>query len=246
MAPAPRMYHDLARWWPLLSPPSEYLEEAADLLSRLPRGSGSRRTLLELGAGGGSLAAHLKHHYEMTLTDRSAEMLAVSRTANPECEHIQGDMRTLRLHRRFDVVLVHDAIMYAVEPDDVRATLSTAALHCRGGGTVAVLPDYVRETFAAGTDCDGRDAADGRGLRYLEWRWDPDPTDNTYLVDYAFLLRESDGTILVEHDRHTEGLFPRADWLVWFEEAGFITQTALDSSGREIFLGTPRDTVVKP
>lgn len=239
------MYHDLAHWWPLLSPPSEYQDEAADLLGRLPRGSGPRLTMLELGAGGGSLAAHLKHHYEMTLTDRSAEMLAVSRTVNPECEHLQGDMRTLRLHRRFDVVLIHDAIMYAVEPEDVRATLSTAAVHCRPGGTVAVLPDYVRETFAPGADCDGHDAPDGRGLRYLEWRWDPDPADTTYIVDYAFLLRESDGTMFVEHDRHTEGLFPRADWLVWFEEAGFVIRSVLDSSGREIFLGTSRDTVVE-
>ena len=83
-------------------------------------------------------------------------------------------------------------------------------------------------------------AADGRGLRYLEWRWDPDPADNTYLVEYAFLLRESDGSVMVEHDRHTEGLFPRADWLVWFEEAGLTPRTARDAAGREIFLGTPR------
>ena len=193
--------------------------------------------MLELGSGGGSLAAHLKHHYELTLTDLSSEMLAVSRTINPECEHLQGDMRSLRLHRRFDVVLVHDAIMYAVEPADVRATLSTASLHCRPGGTVAVLPDYVRESFAPGTDCDGHDAPDGGGLRYLDWRWDPDPADHTYVVEYAFLLRESDGTVIVEHDSHEEGLFPRADWLLWFEEAGLIPSSALDSSGREIFLG---------
>jgi hypothetical protein len=77
------MYHDLARWWPLLSPPSEYQEEAADLLGSLPRMSGPRLTMLELDAGGGSLAAHLKHHYELTLTDRSAEMLAVSRSSTP-------------------------------------------------------------------------------------------------------------------------------------------------------------------
>jgi SAM-dependent methyltransferase len=230
-----RMYHDLARWWSLLSPPSEYDEEAADLLGRLPPGSSSQPlTMLELGSGGGSLAAHLKHHYRLTLTDISAEMLAVSRAVNPECEHLQGDMRSLRLHRLFDVVLVHDAIMYAA---DVRATLSTASLHCRHGGMVAVLPDYVRETFAPGTDCDGHDAADGRGLRYLEWRWDPDPADDTYVVEYAFLLRESDGTVVVEHDNHEEGLFPRADWLLWFEEAGLIPSSALDSSGREIFLG---------
>lgn len=233
------MYDDLARWWPLLSPPSEYEEEAADLLPRLPKPGGSPPlTLLELGSGGGSLAFHLKQHFRLTLTDLSPAMLAVSQAVNGECEHLQGDMRSLRLDRQFDIVLVHDAIMYATQAGDVQATLQTAAVHCRPGGTVAVLPDYVRETFTPGTDCDGHDAPDGRGFRYLEWRWDPDPADNTYLVDYAFLLREGDGTVTVEHDRHVEGLFARADWLAWFEEAGLPARSWLDSSGREIFVGT--------
>lgn len=30
-----RMYDDLAAWWPLLSPPDEYADEAADFLPRL-------------------------------------------------------------------------------------------------------------------------------------------------------------------------------------------------------------------
>ena len=234
-----RMYHDLAQWWPLLSPPSEYKEEAADLLGRLPTPSGSSPlTLLELGSGGGSLAFHLKRRFRLTLTDLSPAMLAVSRLVNPECEHLPGDMRTLRLDREFDSVLIHDAIMYATEPEDVQASLQTAAVHCRVGGTVAVLPDYIRENFVTGTDCDGHDAPDGTGLRYLEWCWDPDPTDHSYLVEYAFLLRHPDGSVTVEHDRHREGLFARADWLTWFEQAGISAQTALDSSGREIFLGT--------
>jgi len=234
-----KMYDDLARWWPLLSPPSEYDEEAADLLARLPTRPGPPQlTLLELGSGGGSLAFHLKRRFRLTLTDLSPAMLAVSQVFNPDCEHLQGDMRSLRIGRRFDVVLVHDAIMYATTAGDVRATLQTAAVHCRTGGTVAVLPDYVQETFAAGTDCDGQDDIEGRGLRYLEWRWDPDPSDNSYIVEYAFLLRESDGTVTVEHDRHVEGLFARADWLKWFEEAGLSARSWHDSSGRDIFLGT--------
>jgi hypothetical protein len=167
-------------------------------------------------------------------------MLAVSQTVNPESEHLVGDMRSLRLGRQFDVVLIHDAILYATQPRDVQATLRTAAIHCREGGTVAVLPDYVRETFAAEIECDGHDAPDGRGLRYLEWRWDPDPADCTYLVDYAFLLRAGDGTVKVVHDRHVEGLFSRIDWLRWFAEAGLRAERALDSSGREIFVATLR------
>ena len=98
-------YDTLAEWWPLFSPPDHYVEEAADLLERLePLPEPGTATLLELGCGGGSLASHFKRHFMLTLTDRSPSMLAVSRSVNPECEHVVGDMRTLRLGRLFDVV----------------------------------------------------------------------------------------------------------------------------------------------
>ncbi len=236
----PRFYDELAEWWPLFSPPEHYEEEAADLRRRL--GSVTAKpgaTLLELGSGGGSLASHLRPSFTLTLTDRSPGMLAVNRVVNPEAEHIVADMRTLRLDRQFDVVLVHDAIMYATDEADVLATLKTAAAHCRPDGIVAVLPDYVRETFAPGTEHGGEDASDGRGFRYLAWHWDPDPADDTYLVDYAFMLRDADGTVQVVHDRHVEGLFARARWLAWFEDAGLSAVSDLDEWGRDVFLAHP-------
>lgn len=235
----PKLYDSLAGWWPLLSPPAEYEEEAADLLPRLRAGiGGPPPMLLELGSGGGSLAYHLKSYFRMTLTDLSSGMLAVSQVVNPECEHLQGDMRSLRLGRQYDVVLIHDAIMYATDPLDVQSTLRTAATHCRTGGLVVVLPDYVRENFRPATDHGGNDAPDGRGLRYLEWVWDPDPADDTYTVDYAFLLRSSDGAVSVIHDRHIEGLFSRDRWLRWFDEAGIPARSETDPFGREIFVGS--------
>ena len=236
-----RVYEELADWWPLFSPPIHYVEEADDLLKRLGSPArGQAATLLELGSGGGSLASHLAPYFTMTLTDRSPGMLAVNRSVNPGAEHILGDMRTLRLARQFDVVLVHDAIMYATTEADVRATLETAAVHCRPGGTVVVLPDYVRETFEPGTDDGGEDAPDGRGFRYLEWRWDPDPADDTYVVDYAFLMRARDGSVRVEHDRHVEGLFGREQWLAWFDAAGLDASSSIDAWGRDVFVATRR------
>lgn len=235
-----RFYDELAGWWPLFSPPEEYVEEAADLLARLePLVPRAGATLLELGCGGGSLASHLNSRFTLTLTDRSAAMLAVSRTVNPESEHLVGDMRDIRLGRTFDAVLVHDAICYATDAASVQATLQTAALHCKPGGVIAVLPDFVRETFTPGTEADGHDAPDGRGFRYLEWRWDPDPSDETYVVDYAFMLRDSNGDVRVEHDRHVEGLFPRAQWLKWFADAGLGVTSVIDPWSRDVFLARP-------
>jgi SAM-dependent methyltransferase len=231
------MYDDLAAWWPLLSPPENYVEESEDLLARLgPIADSGAATLLELGSGGGSLAFHLKRRFRLTLTDIAPGMLAVSKAINPECEHLVGDMRSLRLGRRFDVVLVHDAIVYATDPAAVQATLRTAAIHCRPGGTVVILPDHIRETFEPGTDHGGHDAPDGRGLRYLEWTWDPDPDDDTYTVDYAFLLRDSDGRVTATHDRHLEGLFARDQWLGWLARTGVSARSELDP-WREIFIG---------
>jgi SAM-dependent methyltransferase len=233
-----RLYSDLAEWWPALSPPAHYVEEAADLLPRLlALTDGEPRTMLELGSGGGSLAHHLKSRLQMTLTDVSPEMLAVSRAVNPECEHLVGDMRTLDLGREFDLVMVHDAVMYATTEADLRATLRTAARHCRKGGGIAILPDYVRETFEPSTEAGGEDLAGGRGLRYLEWSWDPDAGDTTYEVAYAFLLREADGDVRVEIDRHTEGLFARQAWLQWIEGAGFLPSVATDPWSRDVFTG---------
>src|SRR5262249_47405911 len=161
-------------------------EEAQDLLpTLLAAPDAPPATLLELGAGGGSLAYHLKGHLTLTLSDLSPQMLANSREVNPECEHVVGDMRTLDLGRIFDLVFIHDDIMYATDEASVRATLGTAARHCRPGGGLVVVPDHVRETFEPETSHGGQDAPDGRGLRYLQWSWDPDPSDTTFEVAYA-------------------------------------------------------------
>lgn len=237
------MYGDLAEWWPLLSPPEEYAEEAAIYQRSLLRhAKRPLRTLLELGSGGGNNASYLKARFTMTLVEPSAGMLAVSRRLNPDCEHVQGDMRTVRLERRFDAVFVHDAVCYMTSARDLRAAMATAFIHCEPGGVVLFAPDHVRENFSASSSHGGHDGLDGRGLRYLEWTTDPDPSDTHIVVDYAILLREQTGAVHVEHDRHLQGLFARRDWLDWLADAGFepavvqVDHSELEPGEYEVFI----------
>ena len=241
-----KLYTDLAAWWPLLSPPDDYVDEA-NFFHQVLVAAGDRpaATLLELGYGGGNNAVHLKEHFaRVTLTDLSPQMLAVSRTLNPECEHLLGDMRTLRLGRSFDVVFIHDAIDYMTTLHDLRLALETAFLHCTPGGLALVVPDHVRETFQPATDHGGSDG-DARALRYLEWTYDPNDTDTTYTVEYAYLLRENNQPTRIEHDQHICGLFPRAEWVRLLREVGFQPEIARDQYERDIFVARrpPQDMV---
>jgi SAM-dependent methyltransferase len=238
-----KLYSDLATWWPLLSPPEEYAEEAAFYQAQLlASGDEPARSLLELGSGGGNNASFMKQAFSMTLVEPSAGMRAWSRTLNPECEHLEGDMRTVRLGREFDRVFIHDAIVYMTTIEDLRRAIETAFVHCRPGGAALFAPDHLRENFDPPvTDCGGADEG-GRGLRYLEWTWDPDPADTTYTVDYALMMRDGDGTIRIDHDRHIEGLFTRAEWLRTLSEVGFVPRAVrydhseLEPSTYELFL----------
>lgn len=232
-----RLYNELARWWPLLSPVEEYEEEASFFLTVLSEaGLPSSPSLLELGSGGGCNAFYLKRLFpHVTLTDLSPAMLEVSRGLNPECRHLEGDMRTLRLGCEFDVVFIHDAIDYMTTSDDLRAALETAFIHCKPGGMALFVPDHVRETFAPSTESGGADGED-RALRYLEWIWDPDETDTTTVTHYTCMFREKDGSVRVEHEQHLNGLFSRGEWMRLLTDVGFTAEAIFDPYDRCLFL----------
>jgi trans-aconitate methyltransferase len=242
MPELPLLYTDLASWWPVLSAPEDY-ETEADCFrqmiqqhARLPDRA-VPRTLLELGSGGGNNASFIKKHFTMTLVDLSEGMLAVSMELNPECEHLLGDMRSVRLQRTFDSVFIHDAIGYMLTEKDLVSAMQTAAIHCRPGGVVLIAPDWTKENFVSDTDHGGHEVGD-RSMRYLQWQYDPDPNDTTYLLDMVYLLREGDTPTRVVHDVHELGLFSRQTWLDLLTQAGLQPKLLPDPHyGRDLFIG---------
>lgn len=234
-----RLYSELSAWYRMVDPVADHEDEAACYRQGFERVLGDRpATLLELGAGAGHNAFFLKRRFSCTLTDVSPHMQALSRELNPDCEHRPGDMRSLRLDRTFDAVFVHDAVMYLTTEEDLHAAARTAFLHTAPGGAAIFAPDFVRETLREMTET--LEGSDGnRTLRGIAWTWDPDPGDTTYVVDYAYLLREG-GSVTAVHDRHVEGIFGRETWIRALSESGYdvepIRRPFDDDVTDEIFL----------
>ncbi len=220
-----RLYKDLAHLWPMLDPPGEYEEEAAFWRQAIREKLGpGRHEVLELGVGGGHLLSHLADELQATAVDSSPQMLANSRALNAGVEHHLGDMRTVRLGRKFQAVLIHDAISYMLTEEDLAAAFATARAHLNPGGILITVPDWFTETFD-GTSVQYRTHTleDGE-FTYIQYCTDPDPSDSTVETVFVYIIRK-DGELEVETDRHVTGLFPLTRWQELLSQEGFEVET---------------------
>jgi SAM-dependent methyltransferase len=221
------LYGNLAKCWSLLSPRENQNEQGLLFGSIFANGVKDWTSFLELGCGSGAMASYLPKEVSKVLVDMSPQMLAICEENNPESTCLQGDMRDLRLERVFDVVLIHDALMYLTTAAELQAAIQTASDHCRAGGLVCLVPDVTLGDFGEGNTVISGGQDGDFAVRLTEWHWDPDPNDRQSNAEFSFLIREGD-QVRTHHETHTMGLFPREEWLA------FIAQAGLDLEALEI------------
>lgn len=216
---APLLYDSLAAYWPVFSPPDEYVEEVETFRRRFIRhGVADGASVLHLGSGGGSIDFHLKRWYRVVGVDISPGMIEQARRLNPEVEYVQGDIRDVRLDRTFDVVLVHDAIAYMTSVGELEAAYDTAARHLSPGGLLVTIPEELKERVPALQPSVEARRVGGTEL-HMTTHHDPDPDDDWFENVYVFLIREGDD-LRVEVDRHRVGAFELHDFLGAIRKAG--------------------------
>jgi SAM-dependent methyltransferase len=216
-----RLYADLAWTWPIISPVEDYVTEA-ETFRRIFRDYAQIEvnTLLHLGAGGGHIDHRLKRYYRITGVDTSEAMLQLAMDLNPEITYLPGDMRSVRLARKFDAVLIADSIDYMTSLHDLRAAFETAFEHLNPGGLLVTYADETVETFNQNATSWSSGARDDVEITMIENLHDPDPTDTAYEMTLVFLIRRP-GRLDVRIDRHLLGLFPRSTWEGLLNDIGF-------------------------
>jgi SAM-dependent methyltransferase len=128
-----------ARYYDLLYRDKDYGAEAAYVAGLIRRFAPAAKSALELGCGtGGHAQALASHGLSIHGVDLSAEMLgqAEARHADPSAiTFSQGDLRTVRLGRRFDAVIaLFHVISYQQTNEDLAAAFTTVREHLAPGG----------------------------------------------------------------------------------------------------------------
>ncbi|MCP4600028.1 MAG: class I SAM-dependent methyltransferase [Proteobacteria bacterium] len=222
-APIPRLFTDMSHLWPLLSPPDYYVPEAHSVdrvLSSKLKVENRRPRLLEMGAGGGHTLHHLADHYDIVALDLSEGMLKNCKNLNPNVETVIGDMRTARLDRDFDAVLIHDSVDYLLDQSEVLQTLETASIHLCPGSIILVAPTYVSETFIE-HDAEHDHHSDGEtDLTYFTYVHRLENARNKVETILVYLIRQ-EGKVRIVEDRNVGGLFSTDEWIELLNQTGF-------------------------
>ena len=235
------LYTDLAWLWPMWGDATteyaHYCQHVTDLIrqhAKLPA-----TTLLDIGCGGGKNVLNLKRQFTVTGVDLSSAMLAQAKELNPECMFVQGDMRTFRLDRTFDAVLMDDALSYMSCLADFAAAFRTAYAHLNPGGVLVATPDVTTETFQQNktivTPAAPRATQAGVEVVFVENTYDPDPTDVQYETTVLYLIRDH-GRLRIETDHWTMGIFSPDTWRRVLREAGFEVHEGQYRAGEDDYM----------
>lgn len=220
-------YNDLAWTEDWLADPAEYEDEVMVYVDLIKRTAAEPpRTLLHLGSGAGGYDSIFKRHFTVTGVDLSLGMLNKARVAHPDVEYLEDDIRTLRLNREFDAVVIPDSIDYMASEDDLRKAIQTAVAHLKTSGVLLVVAK-TEETFRSNNFAYTGEK-DGVHVTLLENNYINPFRPNTYEATFVYLIWQQE-KLTIHTDHHVLGLFSQATWDEVFRNAGITMQkTNLD------------------
>jgi SAM-dependent methyltransferase len=200
-------------------------DAVAELFRR--HASGAMHTLLDLGCGTATHALMFADRGAVvTGVDRSPAMLALAgekavRSGARDVEFLEGDIRTLRLGRTFDAVVMLFAVLgYQTSDADVAAAMRTVAAHLRPGGVFVCDLWFGPAVLATGTS-DREKVIDGPdGQLHRTSSGHLDAANHSCRVSFRTWRTTGDGIVDESFEEHTMRYFFRPELEAFLSGAG--------------------------
>lgn len=216
----------------------DYDEEAALVAQQVRQLLPGASSLLDVACGTGAhLGAFARLFTRVEGLELSEAMLVAARAGRRDIHIREGDMRTFRTGRSYDVVTcMFGSIGYLVTTDELDAALRRFTAHLNPGGVVAIDPWWFPETYIDGyvsgsvVECDGSTVA-RVSLSHRE-------ANASRMIVHYVVARPGVG---VSHfvENHRISLFSRAQYETAFRTAGLSVRYVPGVlSGRGLFVGS--------
>ncbi|MGW0826095.1 class I SAM-dependent methyltransferase [Streptomyces sp. NPDC002845] len=215
----------------------DYRAESAVVTKHVRKHNATARTLLDVGCGTGS---HLQHFAEefphvegIDLTDG---MLTLARQNLPHVPLHQGDMRSFRLDRTFDVITsMFSAVGNLGSADELDTALRCFARHLTPGGVIVIEPWWFPENFI--DDYVGGDVVtvDGRTISRVSHSVRLGAASR---MEVHYVVAEPGTGIRHFADTHVMSLISRSRYEAAFEQAGCTVEyISGEYDGNGLFVG---------
>jgi len=134
------VFNEYARYYDLLYRDKDYGAETEYVHGLIQAQNPDAKSILNIGCGSGRHDRCLvAHGYTVTGVDISEEMLAAAQNSaagSESLDYVQGDARSVRLDKTFDVVIsLFHVMSYQVTNADLMAAFVTAHTHLKPGGS---------------------------------------------------------------------------------------------------------------
>jgi SAM-dependent methyltransferase len=182
------LYKKYAKYYDLIYASKGYDEETKFIKEMIRKHSIKGRELLEVGCGTGNHAVILqKSGFRITGIDLNEEMLSVARKKTNKIKFAQGDMRSFRLNKKFDILLcLFSTIHYNQSTDELKKTLQNFHSHLRKGGLLIFDMGFNEERW---DEKKGRTLEDYRGKDMDLVRFDKSTREGKFgLFHMAYIL----------------------------------------------------------
>ena len=152
MAPSSAMYGRLARYYDLVYASKDYAREVRELRALVHRyGRRPAHRWLDVACGTGRHLELLRRYYDVTGVDLSPPMLRVARRRLPGVRLLRGDMESIHLGERFDVVsCLFSAIGYLRTRRALARAFAAFVEHLEPGGVLLSDPWIEPSRFLPG------------------------------------------------------------------------------------------------
>ncbi|MDP3065835.1 MAG: class I SAM-dependent methyltransferase [Methanobacteriaceae archaeon] len=205
-------YYDLIYDWMDYPGESEFITEIVALNKK-----SDGLELLDVACGTGGHAQYLKDSFNVMGVDLNPEMLEIARKKLPDVNFVQGDMKNLKLNKKFDfVVCLFSAINYNSNLQELRETFERFYNILKPGGVLLFDLGFCLENWDEGRMLvDAAVEGDLQLARICQSRLQ----NRVFNANFVFLVK-NDGVMDFEIDQHFIGVFPTKDVKNILEELG--------------------------